>query len=437
MKLKLCLIFFIFLFIFQIFTNIVGAQDLNVLIVEITETIDQSSVEILKESIREAENQNSQAIIILLDTPGGGLKQTFDIADLIQNSNFPVIGYVYPSGSAAWSAGTFILMSTHIAVMANHTIIGSCQPVEVTFEGTRVVNESKTINALVEWIQERANMYGRNKTLAKEFITINRNVNATLAKEYGIIEYVSESVKQLLNDVDGINVTTSIGNITLNTKDAKQIIYTPSFSIQFLKIISNPVLTSLLMMLGIFALIFGISSPGLGAEVFGVIAILLSLVGTGFAVSELSIIFIIIGCLLLIIEIFATPGFGVIGIGGTICLVIGSIFLIPTFSTREWVISMDWINDLIVMLLVAAVLIVAFFGFLLYKVIQIRKKKKATGIFIGENAETIDRITPDRSGYVRFKGEYWQAKSNEIVEPGTKVVILKKDESVLIVKSKE
>ena len=437
MKLKLCLIFFIFLFIFQIFTNIVGAQDLNVLIVEITETIDQSSVEILKESMKEAENKNSQAIIILLDTPGGGLKQTFDIADIIHNNKIPVIGYVYPSGSAAWSAGTFILMSTHIAVMANHTIIGSCQPVEVTFEGTRVVNDSKTINALVEWIQERANMYGRNKTLAKEFITINRNVNETLAKEYGVIEFVSESVEQLLNDIDGVNVTTSIGNVTINTKDAKQIFYTPSFSIQFLKIISNPVLTSLLMMLGIFALIFGISSPGLGAEVFGVIAILLSLIGTGFAVSELSIIFIIIGCLLLIIEIFATPGFGVIGIGGTICLVIGSIFLIPTFSTREWVISMDWINDLIVMLLVAAVLIVAFFGFLLYKVIQIRKKKKATGIFIGENAETIDRITPDRSGYVRFKGEYWQAKSNEIVEPGTKVVILKKDESVLIVKSKE
>jgi len=435
MKQKLSLIFLIFLFIFHSFTYIAGAKDLNILIVEITDTIDQSSVEILKDCMREAENKNSQAIIVLLNTPGGGLKQTFDIADMIYNSKIPVIGYVYPSGSAAWSAGTFILMSTHIAVMTNHTIIGSCQPVEVTFEGTRVVNDSKTINALVEWIQERANMYGRNKTLAKEFITINRNINATLAKEYGVIEYVSESVDQLLNDIDGVNVNTSIGNVTINTKDIKQLICKPSFSIQFLKIISNPVLTSLLMMLGIFALIFGISSPGLGAEVFGVIAILLSLIGTGFAVSELSIIFIIIGCLLLIIEIFATPGFGVIGIGGIICWVLGSIFLIPTFSTREWVISMDWINDLIIILLVAAVLIIAFFGFLLYKVIQIRKKKKAVGEFIGEKAETIDRITPERSGYVRFKGEYWQAKSNKLIEPGTKVVILKKDGSVLIVKS--
>jgi membrane-bound serine protease (ClpP class) len=86
---------------------------------------------------------------------------------------------------------------------------------------------------------------------------------------------------------------------------------------------------------------------------------------------------------------------------------------------------------------VASVLFAAFFGFLLYKVIQIRKKKKAVGIFVGENAETIDRITPDGPGYVRFKGEYWQAKSDNIIEPGTKVVISKKDGSVLIVKSKE
>jgi len=368
---------------------------------------------------------------------GGGLQQTFEIADIIHDSEIPVIGYVYPSGSAAWSAGTFILMSVHIAAMSNHTIIGSCQPVEVTFEGTKVINESKIINALVEWIQERANMYGRNKTLAKEFITINRNVNATSAKELGAIEYVSGSVEQLLIDIDGVNVTTFAGNLTLDTKDAKQISYTPSFKIKFLKSISNPVLTSLLMMLGIFSLIFGISAPGFGAEVFGAIAILLSLVGSGFAVSELSIIFIIIGCLLLIIEIFATPGFGVIGIGGIICLVIGSIFLIPTFSTREWVISMDWINELVTILLVTAILFAIFFGFLLYKILKIRKKKKAVGVFVGEAAKTIDKITPDESGYVRFKGEYWQAKSDTTIEPNTKVIILKKNETVLIVKPKE
>ncbi len=437
MKLKISLVLLAFLFIFSSFSFIVDAQSSNVLVVEITDTIDQSSVEILAESMQQAKNQNSQAIILLLDTPGGGLQQTFDIADMIHSSQIPVIGYVYPSGSEAWSAGTFILISTHIAAMADHTIIGSCQPVEVGIEGTKVINDSKIINALVEWIKERANMYGRNETIAENFIRKNLNLNATLACEYGVVEFVSSSIDQLLDDIDGTNVTTSSGNITLHTKDAEKIMYSPSPKIQIMKMISNPILTSLLLMLGIFALIFGISSPGFGAEVFGVIAILLSLVGSGFAISTLSIIFIIIGCLLLIIEIFVTPGFGVIGIGGIICLAIGSIFLVPSYPNREWLISMEYMETAIVISLVLIVLIAIFFVFLLYKVLQIRNKKRAIGVFIGEKARTIDRIAPGEPGYVRFKGEYWQARSDTTIEQNTKVVIVDKDESVLIVKPKE
>ena len=177
LKTSLLFLFFILLLSFS-----VCAQNTSVLLVEITDTIDQSTVETLSESMREAERRNVQVIILLLDTPGGGLAQTFEIADMIHDSEIPVVGYVYPSGSPAWSAGTFILMSTHIAAMADHTIIGSCQPVQVGIDGTKLINDSKTINALVEWISERANMYGRNKTLAKEFITKNRNVNATEAK---------------------------------------------------------------------------------------------------------------------------------------------------------------------------------------------------------------------------------------------------------------
>jgi len=437
MKLKISLFLLYFLFIFSSFSFIVDAQNSNVLVVEITGTIDQSSVEILTESMQQAKNQNSQAIIILLDTPGGGLQQTFDIADMIHSSQIPVIGYVYPSGSAAWSAGTFILISTHIAAMADHTIIGSCQPVEVGIDGTKIINDSKIINALVEWIKERANIYGRNETIAENFIRKNLNLNATLACEYGVVEFVSSSIDQLLDDIDGTNVTTSSGNITLHTKDAEKIMYSPSPKIQIMKMISNPILTSLLLMLGIFALIFGISSPGFGAEVFGVVAILLSLVGSGFSISTLSIIFIIIGCLLLSIEIFVTPGFGVIGIGGIICLAIGSVFLVPSYPNREWLISMEYMETAIVISLAVIVLIAIFFVFLLYKVLQIRNKKRAIGVFIGEKARTIDRITPGEPGYVRFKGEYWQARSDTTLEKNTKVVIVDKDESVLIVKPKE
>ncbi|UCB59091.1 MAG: nodulation protein NfeD [Thermoplasmatales archaeon] len=435
MKVKFSLILIFLFFIFLSFSTL--AQSSNVLVVEITDTIDQGTVEILKESMQPARKENSEAIILLLDTPGGDLQKTFEIADLINESEVPFVGYVYPSGSVAWSAGTFILMSTHVAAMADYTVIGSCQPVEITVEGTKYITESKIINALVSWIQTRAEMYGRNQTIAAKFITENLDLNATLAKEYGVVEHVSPSIDQLLQDINGTSVPTKEGTVILDTMGAKQIVYSSSLKIQIMKFFSNPILTSLLLMLGIFALIFGISSPGFGTEVFGVIAILLSLVGSGFAIPVLSIIFIIIGCLLLIIEIFVTPGFGVIGIGGIIILLLGGIFLIPSYSTTGWAISMDWINDAIIILVVIAVIIAIFFVFLLYKVIQVRKKKVAVGTFVGETAITIDRISPDKSGYVRFKGELWYATSDTIIEPNKKVIIVLKDESTLKVKPKE
>ncbi len=435
MKVKLSLIF-LFLF-FTLLSFGTFAQSSNVLVVEITGTIDQSTVEMLNEGIKQASSENSEAIILLLDTPGGGLQQTFEIADMINESEIPVVGYVYPGGSTAWSAGTFILMSTHVAAMADHTIIGSCQPLEITAEGTKYITESKTINALVSWIETRAEMYGRNKSVAAKFITENLNLNATMAKEYDVIEHVSSSINRLLEDINGTVVSTSKGNVTLFTKNARQIRYSPSLKILFMKFFSNPILTSILFMLGIFALIFGLSSPGFGAEVFGVVAILLSLVGSGFSIPLLSIIFIIIGCLLFIVEIFVIPGFGVIGIGGIICLLIGSIFLIPSYPNREWLISMEWTDTAIAILLVIIVLIAIFFVFLLYKILQIRKKKAAVGTFIGEKAKTIDRITPGKPGYVRFKGEYWQATSDITIEPNTKVIIVEKDEITLKVEPKE
>jgi membrane-bound serine protease (ClpP class) len=433
MKLKLSLLFLFFIFIFSI--PELDAQGSNVIVVEVTDTINQYTVEIFKESLKQAESENSEAIIILLDTPGGGLDQTFQIADIINESSIPFVGYVYPQGSAAWSAGTFILMSCHLAAMADFTIIGSAQPVEITIEGSKLVNDSKRINALVSWIETRTEMRNRNKTIAAKFITENLNINETSALEYNVIEHTSPSINQLLKDINGTSVITADGEVIINTINARKIRYSPSIGILLMKFFSNPILTSLLFMLGIFAIIFGISSPGFGAEVFGVIAILLSLIGSGFAISALSIIFIIIGCLLLIIEIFATPGFGVIGIGGIICLLFGGIFLIPNYST-EWAISMDWINQAITIIIFVAVIIAIFFAFLLYKVIQVRRKKAAVGTFIGETAKTVDRITPDKPGYVRFKGELWHAKAEMDIEPNTKVIIVEKDESTLKIKPK-
>ena len=435
MKLKTFFLFFIFLFCVVLGLSGV-AQASNVLVVEITDTIDQATVELVQISISEAERRNAELIVLLLDTPGGGVAQTFEIADIIWESDIPFAGFVYPTGSAAWSAGTFILLSTHVAAMAPHTIIGSAQPVEIGLEGTRMINDSKTINALVGWLEERADLYGRNRSFVNRFITENVNINGSEAVEVGVIEAVASTPQELLTIIDGMQVNTSQGMVTLSTADAEIIEFAIPLHIQLAKLIGNPVLTSLLLVLGIFALIFGLQAPGFGAEVFGVIAILLSLIGSGFSISVLGFIFIIMGFILLIIEVFVLPGFGVVGIGGTICLIIGSLFLIPTYTTRDWLISMDYIQNAVLIVLVLIILIGAFFVFLLYKILQIRDKKSVLGKFSGEYATTVEQITPDKTGFVRYKGEYWQAKSDTVIEPKTKVEIVDKDETVLIVKPK-
>lgn len=425
------LIFFLFFFILIIQPLVQSTSTDEVLLVEITGTIDESTVEIITDSFQMATSTNVEAIILLLETPGGGLDQTFRIEEKIAESNIPVIGYVYPSGAASWSAGTFILMSTHIAAMADFCVIGSCQPVQVTATGTELINDSKTINALVSWIQERANKYDRNSTIAKEFITRNRNLNTTEALNAGVIEYAAKDIDSLLQQMEGTIVQTNEGNTTLSTANATQITYTPPVQIQFLRFVSNPLLTSILLMIGIFALIFGISAPGFGAEVFGVIAIVLSLAGSGFAISEISLLFLVLGGILLLLELLVIPGFGVVGIGGIISLFIGAVFLVPTYTTREWVINTAWIDSIIIVLLVFVALFAGFFIFLLYKILEVRKKKKAVGVFEGETAETVDAIGQGKPGYIRFRGELWKAKAETFIPVATKVVIEKKEGSTL------
>ncbi len=409
----------------------VAQQQRPVVLVSITDEIDQTTADAFANAMAYARAHDAQAVIALLNTPGGGLQQTFAMASLIQNSTIPVIGYVSPSGAAAWSAGTFLLLSSHVAAMANHTVIGSCQPVEIGITGTRLIDDSKTINALVGWLQERAQMYDRNETLAAEFITQNRNVNATVARQLGVVEVLADSIPELLMVLDGRNVSVVSGTVTLETAGAPQLTYERPLSLRLYSLLTNPILSALLLMLGVFALLIGLSTPGYGAEVFGGIMILLGLVGIGFSISALSIIFIILGAVLLLVEIYVTPGFTVVGIGGIICLVFGGVFLIPSYPTREWLISGDYMTTAFLILLLVIIIFAVFFAFVLYKVIQIRRKRPSIGVFAGETAVTLDLLAPGKPGYVRYKGEYWLATSAVEIEPGTKVLILRKEEQLL------
>lgn len=420
----------IILFLLLLSPQIAASQpESRVLVLEFKDTITQASSESLGEGLSQAEN-GYQALILVLDTPGGGLDETINILKQIESSNVPVVGYVYPKGAKAWSAGTVILLGTDIAAMAPYTIIGSSQPVQMSPEGIRPINDSKIINALVALMEEKARMHNRNVSIVKEFVVSNLNLNAEQAKEKGIIEHVAPNIPSLLDQIDG----TYVKGKNLSTANSEIIYFSPSLKVYLLSILSNPLLASLLLVIGIYSLIFGISTPGYGAEVFGAIVLILGLIGLGFAVNLAALFLIFLGIGLILAELHS-PGFGVLGIAGTLCMIIGSILLVP-ISYPRWYVSPELQQTLILTLVVPAIIFGGFFAFALYKMMEIRFKKPTVGEILGEEAEALEKITPDSPGYVRYRGEYWKAKSEEEIEKGRKVSIAGKDGSILVVKLK-
>ncbi|RXA15662.1 nodulation protein NfeD [Methanosarcina sp. MSH10X1] len=404
-----------------------GPQE-KVLMLEISEAVTPASDDIVAGAIEKAENENFEALIISLNTPGGGLDETQVIIRAIENTSLPVIGYVPESGKA-WSAGTLILMGTDIAAMAPFTVIGSAQPVQMSAEGTKPVEDEKIINALVKFSVATASKHGRNETFAEEVITKNKNLDAQEALDANVIEYVAISIPDLLAQTDGQQVKGK----NLQTENAEVEIYEPPLPLSFLGLISNPIISSLLLTIGLYGIIFGISSPGAGAEVLGIISIVLGLIGTGFNINIAAVFLILVGVGLLILEI-NSPGFGVLGLAGLISLIIGSLLLVPMGG--ENIYTPEFRRLLAFTIVAPTIVFGLFLVFAVYKVTEIRKKKPVIGEFIGETAQTIDPLAPGKTGYIRYKGEYWKASSKEEIETETEVEIIGKAREVLLVKRK-
>ena len=401
----------------------------SVLAVELQGAITPVSDDIILAAIGAAEAEDSRALMILLDTPGGGLTETTAILKQIEETKLPVIGYVYPEGATAWSAGTIILISTDVAAMAPHTIIGSAQPVQLSPTGGTVpINDSKTRNAIVALIEEKARMHGRNVTAAREFVVSNLNLNADEARNYSVVEYIAASPEDLLIRINGSQVK----NTTLITAGARVEYFEPPLNLQLQSLLSDPTIAGLLILIGLYAIIFGLSSPGIGAEVFGVTALALGLIGQGFNVNIGAVFLLLLGLGLILAELHS-HSFGILAAAGLICVIVGSVLFVPT-SFPEWYVPGSYQQSMALALILPSLILGLFLSFAIYKVAQTRFSPPQNDRFAGEVAEAIDRLDPE--GYVLFQGEYWRAKSEETVEKGETVVILAKVGTLLQVKRK-
>src|SRR5918996_143419 len=370
------------------------------------------------------------AVILALDTPGGSLDSTFGIIDAIQQSPVPVIGYVYPQGRSAWSAGTIILLATDYASMAPVTTIGSAQPVR----GTEPVNDTKLINAVAEKAVSLAELHRRNDTQAARFIMHNDNLTPEKALERNVIEAVAASPEELLAKADGATVTTFSGQKVLHTADAEIIKYESSLRTQLVNFLSNPLIATTFMTIGFFVLIYGITSPGFGGEIAGSVLIILGLLGQGLDINWGAFALLALGIGLVAYELY-NPGFGAIGIAGIAVVAIGTVFMI-TQPVQPLLVTEEHLGNLVTISIITIAPFAGLMALITYKVWKVKKRKPMQFVLQSEEGVALDSISANRTGFVIVGGEYWKAKSStgdEEINRGDKIKVVGKEADLLIV----
>jgi membrane-bound serine protease (ClpP class) len=402
----------------------------NVVVIKLDGVINVATLDLIKEGLDNAHKISATAIVLLLDTPGDVLDATFDIVKLIEQSSIPVISFVHPEGATAWSAGTFIVLSSHLVAMAPHSILGACQP--RVYPSGELMDDQKLINSLTEFLVQRAEMHDRNGTIAAKFVKENLNIRAEDAKNYNVIEKLATTVEELLNDVDGIEVEMAEGGqAKIQTKNAEIHYFGPSIRVRALRILSDPNIAYLLFLLGVWGLIFGFLTKGFEGEIVGGILLILGLIGLGFYVDLFVTILLILGGILVFVEM-RVPGLEFFGPAGVLCLLVGSLLLLR-FDPARWLISPGWYWSFFIIVIVLVVILMFFSALILYKLFKSAKKRPTVLEFVGGIARTIDEIGPEKEGFVRFHGEYWRARSDTPIKSGEKVEIIEKDGLVLIV----
>ena len=414
-----------------------GEGDRAVLWVDVKDFISSGTAEDISAAIQStspsAESSSSStfsAVILALDTPGGSLDATFDIIEAIQQSPVPVIGYVYPQGKSAWSAGTIILLATDYAAMTPVTTIGSAQPVQ----GTEPVNDTKVINAVAEKAVSLAELHERNVTQAARFITHNDNLTPERALERNIIEAVAASSEELLAIADGVTVTTFNGQKVLHTADAEIIRHESSLRTQLVNFLSNPLIATTFMTIGFFAVIYGLMSPGFGVEIAGAVFIILGLLGQGFDINWGAFALLALGIGLIAYELYS-PGFGAIGIGGIAVVAMGTVFMI-TQPVQPLLVTEEHIENLATLSIITIVPFAGLMALITYKVWKVKKRKPKQFVLQSEEGVALDSISAKRIGFVIVGGEYWRAKSSEgdgEINKGDKIKVVGKESDLLIV----
>ena len=403
-------------------------------VVEVTGVIDQPMADYLTARLAGAERDGVQAVVIQLDTPGGLDVAMRDIIRQMLDSDVPVVVWVAPRGARAASAGTFIAYAADLAYMAEATEIGAASPINLAGDTSDTL-ERKVTNDAVAFIRSLAETNGRNADWAEDAVREAASISAAEAVDIEVIDGTASSLGDLLRTLDGREVEVGDGSsTTIETWNEEG--NTPSVTIRFqqmnlmqrlLHAVTNPDVAFILLLIGMFGLIFELYNPGIGlAGIIGGVSLLLGL----YALSVLptnwvGVLLIVLAVVFFVVDVHAA-GLGVWSAGGAIALIAGALLL---FSGAEEALQLDlWVIG------------AALFGTLIFFVsvmtaaLRVRLRRPVTGQegIIGQIAEARTDIAPE--GTVFTAGTLWRARTMETgIAAGSKVEVKATEGLVLLV----
>ncbi len=399
-------IVYLVLILTSLLSSVVNAQaEGQVLVMEVTGPVTPVMLSYIERGIREAEDRDAEALVLMLNTPGGDVDLTKRIIQAIVASDVPVVVYVWPRGAFAASAGTFITLAGHVAAMSPNTSIGAASPVSGQGEEISETLKDKIVNILQADIEGLAQRRGeRAVEWARQAVSEARAATAEEALELGVIDFIATDLSDLLRQMDGLEVTLHNQELTLHTEGVSTEELPMTTVERLLHTLTNPNIAFILMTLGINGILFELSSPGgYAAGVVGVICLLLAFYSLGVLdVDYTGLLFIALAFVLFVVDIKA-PTHGVLTVGGIVSFVLGSLIL---FNSPFYAVS----RNLVIGVGLATG---GFFAFIITKAVAIQRRPPTTGVegLIGALATVRTDLTP--VGTVFLKGERWDAEAED------------------------